>query len=188
MGEGGGELAGGGEALVFAELLDVLGELVVDALELIASGFDVAALGAFAVSEEAGDDAGDAEGGELDDLILGVKAVRAPVADDGGREQYGGEEEGADGAAPAEDEAGEEEGKDVEVVENVVENDGVRGDEPDEGGEDDDHGGDEAGHDGSGGIAQAARRHGLILPREAWPREGDGPGQSLRGGRVHVRG
>ena len=148
MGERGGELAGGGEALVFAEVLDVLGELVVDALEFIAGGFDVTALHAFAVCEEAGDDAGDAEGGELDDLILGVKAVRAPVADDGWREEEGGEEERAESAAPAEDEPGEEEGKDVEMVQDVVQDDGARGHYPDKDGEQDDHGGDEAGQDG----------------------------------------
>lgn len=166
MGEGGGELAGGGEALGLLHLIDLVAEFAVDLFELVGGGDEAVALLTFAIGDGTGDDAGDAEDGEFDDLILGVQRPGDPMAKDGGGLHDGGKEDCGEGAAPAEEQAGEQEGKDVHVVQDVVRFDICGRDEPGDDGEREDEDRDESGADARSLGYREGAGHAVILPCE----------------------
>ena len=168
MGERGGELASGGEAFGLLHLVNLVPELTVDLFELEGGVDESAALFAFAVGDGASDDAGDTEDGELDHLILGVKRPGVPVTNDGGGLHDGSEENRGEGAAPAEEQAGKQEGQDVHVVQDVVRFDVSGRNDPGDDGERQDEEREERGADAGARLHGGGAGHAVILPCERW--------------------
>jgi len=144
-------------------------------------------LRSLAVGEETGNDACCAECAEFDDLVLGVERGTEPVTVERGRLENGGQEDGLDGSAPAEEETGKHKWQDVQVMQDVMQYDGAWWRHPGDDGKSDDEECDQRSLHPRGPQRSRYREHTVIFPRRAQLPGGIGVGRQWERnrGRVH---
>ncbi len=120
VGQASRQLPDGVEALGTLHTLEVVLELLIDLGQLPGSALQVLPLLPLALNQDAGQQAGRTEQGDLENLGQSVAVQRAPGHQDVRRLTEAGEERGAHAPAPAKTERGVYDRKVVQMLEDIV--------------------------------------------------------------------
>ena len=120
VGQAGRELSQGKQALGALHALEIVLQLAIDLGQAVGGAFQLRALFAAALGQNAGEDTGGTEEGNFPELIDGVVLRREPGGPVVGSVGEAGEQSGGQATEPTEAEAGKHDGQIVEVLRGVV--------------------------------------------------------------------